>query len=610
MRYLITYSPGNNDVSCFTKLNYPRFCKLILIAAFALSVCVQETVYAKQQPVSTKSQANIFKSVSSLPQIQRVDTALSIYKINCRKKSEFQAMSVLDSLTLMARNLGDQQLECAVYEMRADYYSVNYGFNPKGIYYYSQAVYYAQKHQLKLEEGACLHKKALYYALFKRNTAACQYFLDAQEIFSKIGFDKVPNIASYLWDFAAFYYSIGDYDDCKIYLTRALKYNIPRLRDKISMTNTIGLVYRNYEEYTLALAVFNQALNMAIAGKDTAWIGIANGNIGSVYFMQKQYNKALPYLHTDYAVSLKYKETLNAAITLLRLVHISLETNQLKQAGLQIIGIDTLLGQQKTNVLQYQTDLYKVKAIYYERTGNLKQALAFREKFEASKDSLIKQDNIAAVDRVSLQWEKDKHLIQLNQIKANAQVAATQMTFIIGLMGLLLIASVVVYRRRILRVKKDREILLSQKSTVDEDLKNATTALVIYTKSLRNKNELIEQFRKKVEQLQANVHNEIEIEKLNNLVQTHIMTDETWNEFKKLFGKVHTKFFYNLSVKYPKISVTDTRLLSLVKLGLNNREMANMLGITVEGIKKAKQRLRKKMDLTEEEDIDTAIAEF
>ncbi len=610
MRYHITSSPGNNDVSCFTKLNYPWLCGLILIAIFALSVGVQSNVYAQQRPALAKNQTNIFKSVSSLPISQRIDKAQGIYKINCRKASEAEAMNMLDSLTSQARDLGDQQLECAVYEMRADYYSVNYGFNPKGIYYYSQAIYYAQRHQLKLEEGLYLHRKALYYALFKRNTAACQYFLDAQEIFSKIGFDKVPNIASYLWDFAAFYYSIGDYDDCKIYLTRALKYDIPKVRDKINMTNTIGLVYRNYEKYSQALAIFNQALNMAIAGKDTVWIGIANGNIGSVYFMQKQYARALPYLLTDYTVSLKYRETLNAAIALLRLAHISLETNQLKQARLQITVIDTLLRQQKTNVLKYQTDLHKIKAIYYERTGNLKQALIFREKYETAKDSLIKQDNIAAVDRVSLQWEKDKHLIQLNQIKANAQVAATEMTFIIGLLGILLIASVIIYRRRILRVKKDKEILLSQKSNVDEDLKNATAALIIYTKSLRNKNELIEQFRKKVEQLQANAHNEVEVEKLNNLVQTHIMTDETWNEFKKLFGKVHTKFFYNLSAKYPKISVTDTRLLSLIKLGLNNREMANMLGITVEGIKKAKQRLRKKMNLMEDEDIDTAIAEF
>ena len=41
-----------------------------------------------------------------------------------------------------------------------------------------------------------------------------------------------------------------------------------------------------------------------------------------------------------------------------------------------------------------------------------------------------------------------------------------------------------------------------------------------------------------------------------------------------------------------------TRLLALIRLKLNNREMAGMLGITVEGVKKAKQRLRKKQACT------------
>jgi tetratricopeptide (TPR) repeat protein len=606
----VTYPHSNNDVGCFLKPAYSWLYKLTLIAFLLFSSGISLDAYAGRYTIAVQKQINIFKPVASLPASQRIDTALYIYKVNCRKIPVANAMGMLDSLTLLARNIGDQPLECAVYEMRADYYSVNYGFNATGVYYYNQAVNYAQKHQLKLQEGFYIHKKALYYALFKHNTAACQYFLDAQEVFNNIGYSGVPDIAIYLWDFAVFYYSIGDYAESRVYLNQALRYNIPRLRDKINITNTIGLIYRNYEQYPQALSVFAQVLNMATIGKDTAWIGIANGNIGSVYFMQKHYSEALPYIQTDYEISLKYQETLNAAIALLRLAHISLATNHLKQAELQIIHIGQLLHQEKTNVLKYQTDLYQLEAMYDERTGNLKQALASRQKYETLKDSLIKQDNIAAVDRVSLQWQKDKHLMQLNQIKANTQIATTQMAFIIALLILLLAASVIMYRRRILRIKKDKEILLSEKSNVDEDLKNATAALTIYTKSLKNKNEIIEQFRKKIEQLQIQVHDEVEIEKLNNLVQTHIMTDETWNEFKKLFSKVHTKFFYNLAANYPKISVTDTRLLSLIKLGLNNREMSNMLGITVEGIKKAKQRLRKKMGLSADEDIDEAIAKF
>jgi Flp pilus assembly protein TadD len=58
-------------------------------------------------------------------------------------------------------------------------------------------------------------------------------------------------------------------------------------------------------------------------------MGILKGNIGSIYFLQGDYNKALPYIQTDYAQSLKYGEKINAAIALLRLVKIDLANNEI-----------------------------------------------------------------------------------------------------------------------------------------------------------------------------------------------------------------------------------------------------------------------------------------
>ena len=87
-------------------------------------------------------------------------------------------------------------------------------------------------------------------------------------------------------------------------------------------------------------------------------------------------------------------------------------------------------------------------------------------------------------------------------------------------------------------------------------------------------------------------------------------TISTWNEFKKLFNKVHTGFFLKLRRNFPHLTDTDMRLLSLIKLNLNNKEMANMLGITVEGIKKAKQRLRKKMQLPADTSFEEMLAKI
>jgi DNA-binding NarL/FixJ family response regulator len=83
-------------------------------------------------------------------------------------------------------------------------------------------------------------------------------------------------------------------------------------------------------------------------------------------------------------------------------------------------------------------------------------------------------------------------------------------------------------------------------------------------------------------------------------MQAHIMTDDSWTEFKKIFLKVYPNFFFGIKNTFSHLSETDIRLLTLIKLQSSNKEMANMLGITVEGVKKAKQRLRKKMNLDEQ----------
>jgi len=48
----------------------------------------------------------------------------------------------------------------------------------------------------------------------------------------------------------------------------------------------------------------------------------------------------------------------------------------------------------------------------------------------------------------------------------------------------------------------------------------------------------------------------------------------------------------------------------MMKLKLSKREMAAMLGITAEGVKKSKQRLRKKTGVFEEDGLEDIVAEI
>src|SRR5690606_26782203 len=83
---------------------------------------------------------------------------------------------------------------------------------------------------------------------------------------------------------------------------------------------------------------------------------------------------------------------------------------------------------------------------------------------------------------------------------------------------------------------------------------------------------------------------------LNKMLEKQVMTEERWVKINDIFERVYPGYLANEKEAYPRLTDYDFRLISLMKLGLSNRSMADLLGITLEGVKKAKQRLKKKME--------------
>ena len=61
---------------------------------------------------------------------------------------------------------------------------------------------------------------------------------------------------------------------------------------------------------------------------------------------------------------------------------------------------------------------------------------------------------------------------------------------------------------------------------------------------------------------------------------------------------------------YPEVSTNDLRLMSLLKMNLSSKEIANILNISIEGVKKARYRLRKKLNLNTEESLQELVIEL
>jgi DNA-binding CsgD family transcriptional regulator len=81
------------------------------------------------------------------------------------------------------------------------------------------------------------------------------------------------------------------------------------------------------------------------------------------------------------------------------------------------------------------------------------------------------------------------------------------------------------------------------------------------------------------------------------LLESSLSNDFEWEDFKRRFKELNPNFLENLIKKHPNLSKSDIRLLTLIKVDYTQKEIANILGIEPDSVKKAKSRVRKKLEL-------------
>ncbi|MFD2872959.1 hypothetical protein ACFS5N_10805 [Mucilaginibacter ximonensis] len=321
-------------------------------------------------------------------------------------------------------------------------------------------------------------------------------------------------------------------------------------------------------------------------------------NICQYYKDQKDYQKAFYYGNKGVENALKFKQQRSLTYSYAWLGQ-SYYFN-----GDHVKGIDYM-----NKALQTALNLkepYRVMEIHghmydcYLSTGDYKSALMHYRRMWTMRDSLKVLDNANKLTELQAKYDTVKKDKQINELNAKALQRGAMVVILT-----LLIAIVVLFYNK---ERKSKELIASEKRRVDEELKNAGLELQYFTENMRQKNEIIEEFKAEIEQLQIQHISVADREGLDTLINAHIMTADNWDSFRKLFGKVHAGFFDNIKKRYPNLTASDARILSLIKLELSNNEMANMLGITIEGIKKSKQRLRKKMELGKDDSLEEIVA--
>jgi FixJ family two-component response regulator len=80
--------------------------------------------------------------------------------------------------------------------------------------------------------------------------------------------------------------------------------------------------------------------------------------------------------------------------------------------------------------------------------------------------------------------------------------------------------------------------------------------------------------------------------------------------FESNFNQVHEQFYKKMLESYPTLTASDLKFAAYIKMNLTSKEIAPLLNITVKSLELKRHRLRKKMNLSPDENLTEELMKF
>lgn len=430
--------------------------------------------------------------------------------------------------------------------------------------------------------------------------------------------------AAILTSLGAVYTGKNEFDKALQYLMQAKDaYEKAGVKNTVSLMINIGYLYMLQKKYPDAITYYMKGIAQEETKKTvTNELATLYSNIGGAYVQMQDYNNGLHYLFNALAAEQNMGNNRSAASTLNNIGEAYLsaakattalpdslrnKNNNLKKAVYyleQSLPLCHDLGLKEVLMLVYDN-----LSETYELQENYKQAFIYYDKYALLKDSLrdiSKEKEFAKIEAEFYVSKKTDSLNYLNTLKDKELKRRKQerngFVLLVGLTGII---SLLLINRQKLKHQQKSKATEAETIRITE---LAAQQLNDFTKSIQEKNELIEKFTEEIEKYRTD-NNQLpgNYDLLEEMKQAILLTDAQWVDFKNNFDKVYKGYVSRVKDKYPDITPAELRFFVLTKLQLSNKEMANMLGISAQAIRVMKHRLIKKLDLEDDSRLDELI---
>ncbi len=158
----------------------------------------------------------------------------------------------------------------------------------------------------------------------------------------------------------------------------------------------------------------------------------------------------------------------------------------------------------------------------------------------------------------------------------------------------------------------ERKILQLQKEKLASEIETKNSELVSKAIQMAHKKEILEDLKEQIDGIK-NAKDADKGKLLSNLktaLATEIEGENNWNQFLFYFDQINQNFTTELLKKHPSLTQNDLRMCALTRLNMSNKEKAVLLNITVTGVEKSRYRLKKRLNLSPDDDLVEYLRKF
>jgi hypothetical protein len=158
-------------------------------------------------------------------------------------------------------------------------------------------------------------------------------------------------------------------------------------------------------------------------------------------------------------------------------------------------------------------------------------------------------------------------------------------------------------------LEQDLKLTALKNEHLNSELKSKQRDLSDFAINLTQNQEWAKALANKLKQLKTATGRERKtlLENLEQDIHSKIQFDNNTKDFYERLDRLSDSFYKVLHSKYPNLSKTEIRLCSLIRLKIESHAIANLQNITLSSLNTSRYRLRKKLNLTEEDNLDEFI---